>query len=108
MASISLRHIYKIYSGDVTAVTDFNLEIEDKEFIILVGPSGCGKSTTLRMIAGLEEISKGGKRRSPEGSRHRDGVPELRSVSPHDRVQEHGVWFGAAQNSEGRNRQACA
>ena len=59
MASISLRHIYKIYSGDVTAVTDFNLEIEDKEFIILVGPSGCGKSTTLRMIAGLEEISKG-------------------------------------------------
>ena len=59
MASISLRHIYKIYSGDVTAVKDFNLEIADKEFIILVGPSGCGKSTTLRMIAGLEEISKG-------------------------------------------------
>ena len=59
MASISLRHIYKIYPGDVTAVKDFNLEIEDKEFIILVGPSGCGKSTTLRMIAGLEEISKG-------------------------------------------------
>ena len=59
MASLSLRNIYKIYSGGVTAVTDFNLEIEDKEFIILVGPSGCGKSTTLRMIAGLEEISKG-------------------------------------------------
>ncbi|MBC5581282.1 sn-glycerol-3-phosphate ABC transporter ATP-binding protein UgpC [Anaerofilum sp. BX8] len=59
MASISLRNIYKIYPGDVTAVRDFNLEIEDKEFIILVGPSGCGKSTTLRMIAGLEEISKG-------------------------------------------------
>ncbi len=59
MASISLRNIYKIYPGDVTAVSDFNLEIEDKEFIILVGPSGCGKSTTLRMIAGLEEISKG-------------------------------------------------
>ena len=59
MASISMRHIYKIYPGDVTAVKDFNLEIEDKEFIILVGPSGCGKSTTLRMIAGLEEISKG-------------------------------------------------
>ena len=59
MASISLRHIYKIYPGDVTAVKDFNLEIADKEFIILVGPSGCGKSTTLRMIAGLEEISKG-------------------------------------------------
>ncbi len=59
MAGISLRHIYKIYPGDVTAVSDFNLEIADKEFIILVGPSGCGKSTTLRMIAGLEEISKG-------------------------------------------------
>ncbi|MEG2769597.1 MAG: sn-glycerol-3-phosphate ABC transporter ATP-binding protein UgpC, partial [Oscillospiraceae bacterium] len=59
MASISLKNIYKIYEGDVTAVSDFNLEIEDKEFVILVGPSGCGKSTTLRMIAGLEEISKG-------------------------------------------------
>lgn len=59
MASISLRKIFKIYPGDVTAVHDFNLEIQDKEFIILVGPSGCGKSTTLRMIAGLEEISKG-------------------------------------------------
>lgn len=47
MANVSLRHIYKIYDGGVTAVTDFNLEIADKEFIILVGPSGCGKSTTL-------------------------------------------------------------
>ena len=59
MANISLKNIFKVYPGDVTAVKDFNLEIEDKEFIILVGPSGCGKSTTLRMIAGLEEISKG-------------------------------------------------
>jgi len=59
MAEISLKNIYKVYPGDVTAVNDFNLEIEDKEFIILVGPSGCGKSTTLRMIAGLEEITKG-------------------------------------------------
>ena len=59
MANVSLRHIYKVYDGGVTAVSDFNLEIEDKEFIILVGPSGCGKSTTLRMIAGLEDISKG-------------------------------------------------
>lgn len=59
MASVTLKNIYKVYSGGVTAVTDFNLDIEDKEFIILVGPSGCGKSTTLRMIAGLEEISKG-------------------------------------------------
>ena len=59
MAGITLKNIYKIYPGDVTAVNDFNLTIEDKEFIILVGPSGCGKSTTLRMIAGLEEITKG-------------------------------------------------
>lgn len=59
MASISLRNIFKVYPGDVTAVKDFSLEIEDKEFIILVGPSGCGKSTTLRMVAGLEEITKG-------------------------------------------------
>lgn len=59
MSNLSLRGIYKRYAGGVTAVTDFNLEIEDKEFIILVGPSGCGKSTTLRMIAGLEEISDG-------------------------------------------------
>ena len=59
MASLSLRNVYKRYPGGVTAVTDFNLEIKDKEFIILVGPSGCGKSTTLRMVAGLEEISEG-------------------------------------------------
>ena len=59
MASISLKHVYKIYPGNVTAVNDFSLEIDDKEFVILVGPSGCGKSTTLRMIAGLEEVSKG-------------------------------------------------
>ena len=59
MASLSLQHIYKVYQGGVTAVSDFNLEIADKEFIVLVGPSGCGKSTTLRMVAGLEEISDG-------------------------------------------------
>lgn len=59
MVAISLKNIYKIYDKKVTAVSDFNLEIEDKEFIVFVGPSGCGKSTTLRMIAGLEDISKG-------------------------------------------------
>ena len=59
MASLSLRHIYKKYPGGVTAVSDFNLEIKDKEFLVLVGPSGCGKTTTLRMIAGLEEITEG-------------------------------------------------
>ena len=59
MASLSLKGICKKYPGGVVAVSDFNLEIKDKEFIILVGPSGCGKSTTLRMIAGLEEITDG-------------------------------------------------
>ncbi|MCL2082626.1 MAG: sn-glycerol-3-phosphate ABC transporter ATP-binding protein UgpC [Oscillospiraceae bacterium] len=59
MASVMLNGIYKRFSENVVAVSDFNLDIEDKEFIILVGPSGCGKSTTLRMIAGLEEISDG-------------------------------------------------
>ncbi len=59
MASVKLKNVYKRYTGGVTAVNDFNLDIEDKEFIILVGPSGCGKTTTLRMVAGLEEISEG-------------------------------------------------
>lgn len=59
MANISLQHIKKVYPGNVEVIDDLNLEIEDKEFIILVGPSGCGKSTTLRMIAGLEEITGG-------------------------------------------------
>ena len=59
MAGVLLKHIYKKYPGGVTAVSDFCLEIKDKEFVILVGPSGCGKSTTLRMIAGLEEITDG-------------------------------------------------
>ena len=59
MASLKLIDVTKQYTDGVTAVSKFNLDIEDKEFIILVGPSGCGKSTTLRMIAGLEEITDG-------------------------------------------------
>ncbi len=59
MANLSLKHIYKIYENGTRAVDDFNLEIKDDEFIVFVGPSGCGKSTTLRMIAGLEEITAG-------------------------------------------------
>lgn len=58
MAQVRLNHVYKRF-GDVTVVKDFHLDIQDKEFLVLVGPSGCGKSTTLRMIAGLEEISEG-------------------------------------------------
>ena len=63
MAKVSVKNVYKIYPAekgrDITAVDDVSLEIQDREFVVLVGPSGCGKSTTLRMIAGLEEISKG-------------------------------------------------
>ncbi len=59
MASLKLKHIYKVYDKNIKAVNDVNLDISDKEFIVFVGPSGCGKSTTLRMIAGLEEISSG-------------------------------------------------
>ncbi|MBQ0078851.1 MAG: ATP-binding cassette domain-containing protein, partial [Eubacterium sp.] len=59
MASISFKNVVKTYENGVTVIPDLNLEIEDKEFIVLVGPSGCGKSTTLRMIAGLESVSDG-------------------------------------------------
>lgn len=59
MGKVVFKNIKKIYPGDVIAVEDFNLEIENKEFIVLVGPSGCGKSTVLRMVAGLEEITEG-------------------------------------------------
>lgn len=59
MANVSFKNIKKIYEKNIVAVQEFNLEIADKEFVVLVGPSGCGKSTTLRMVAGLEEISEG-------------------------------------------------
>ncbi|MBO4412025.1 MAG: ATP-binding cassette domain-containing protein, partial [Lachnospiraceae bacterium] len=59
MANVKLTNVKKVYDNDVVAVHDFNLDIKDKEFVVFVGPSGCGKSTTLRMIAGLEDISGG-------------------------------------------------
>ena len=59
MADVTLRHVYKVYDGGVRAVNDFNSYVNYKEFVVFVGPSGCGKSTTLRMIAGLEEITAG-------------------------------------------------
>lgn len=79
MAELKLEHIYKIYDKDVTAVKDFNLEIKDKEFIVFVGPSGCGKSTTLRMVAGLEEISKG--EFLIDGKRMNDVAPKDRDIA---------------------------
>ena len=59
MAQLNVQHVDKIYDNKVQAVFDFNLDVKDGELIVLVGPSGCGKSTTLRMIAGLEDISAG-------------------------------------------------
>src|ERR1700731_921846 len=59
MASVTFDHVVKRYTADLTVVKDFNVEIKDKEFMVLVGPSGCGKSTALRMLAGLEAISEG-------------------------------------------------
>lgn len=100
MSSLSLKHIYKVYEGNVTAVKDFNLEIEDKEFIIFVGPSGCGKSTTLRMIAGLEDISQG--EISIDGKVVNDVAPKDRDIAmvfqnyalyPHMTVEEN-ISFG--------------
>ncbi|KXG10051.1 Trehalose import ATP-binding protein SugC [Anoxybacillus sp. P3H1B] len=79
MAELRLEHIYKIYDNNVTAVKDFNLHIQEKEFIVFVGPSGCGKSTTLRMIAGLEEISKGDL--YIDGKRMNDVAPKDRDIA---------------------------
>ena len=79
MAKVVLENVYKIYPGDVTAVRDANLEINDQEFMVLVGPSGCGKSTTLRMVAGLEEISKGSI--YIDGRRINDVPPKDRDIA---------------------------
>ena len=76
MATLDLNNINKIYPNGVQAVFDFNLHIDDQEFIIFVGPSGCGKSTTLRMIAGLEDITS--------GDFFIDGV-KMNNISPKDR-----------------------
>ena len=79
MAKVILEHVYKIYPGDVTAVQDACLEINDQEFMVLVGPSGCGKSTSLRMVAGLEEISKGAI--YIDGKRVNDVPPKNRDIA---------------------------
>ena len=111
MAQVSLRKVVKRFD-DTEAVRGIDLDIADKEFVVLVGPSGCGKSTTLRMIAGLEEISAGrdhgrrrtGQRRAAEGPRHGDGVSELRALPAHDRVREHVVRAAAQALPEARDR----
>ena len=113
MASVTFEHVWKRF-GDVVAVNDLNIEIADKEFLVFVGPSGCGKTTSLRMLAGLEEITDGkhphrrprGQRCAAQGSRHRHGVPELRALPAHERVRQHGLRPQAAQDAQGRDRPA--
>ena len=93
MASVTFDHVWKKY-GDVVAVQDLNLAIEDQEFLVLVGPSGCGKTTALRCLAGLEEITEGQvliQRQvvndvAPK-ARHRHGISELRAL-PHMSVYD--------------------
>lgn len=79
MGDLSFRDIKKVYEGDVQAVADFNLEVKNKEFIVFVGPSGCGKSTTLRMIAGLEDITEGDL--YIDGTRVNDIPPKDRDIA---------------------------
>ena len=79
MAEVTLENLHKIYDGKITAVRDVNVTINDKEFVVLVGPSGCGKSTVLRMIAGLEEISRGSI--SIDGSVVNDVAPKDRDIA---------------------------
>ena len=109
MAEIVLDHITKRFPDGSLAVNDFNLDIADGEFVILVGPSGCGKSTTLNMIAGLEDITSGelriggpgGEQQVAQGPGHRDGVPELRALPAHERQAEHGLRAEAGQDPAG-------
>ena len=95
MSEVVLKNLKKVYDNKVTAVHDVNLEIKDKEFIVLVGPSGCGKSTTLRMVAGLEEISDGelyidGKKMNDVAPKDRDIAMVFQSYAlyPHMTVYE--------------------
>ena len=78
MASVTFDHVYKRF-GDVIAVNDLNIEIADKEFLVFVGPSGCGKTTSLRLLAGLEEISDG---QIHIGDRVVNDVPPRIATSP--------------------------
>ena len=96
MVEIALKNINKKYeNNDFLSVTDFNLDIKDKEFIVFVGPSGCGKSTTLRMVAGLEDISEGelyiGDKLvndvAPKRPRYCDGFPKLCLIPSYDCIR---------------------
>lgn len=115
MAGLSLEHIGKTYPNGFEGVKDFNLEIEDKEFIIFVGPSGCGKSTTLRMIAGLEDITSGTLK--IDGRVVNDVEPADRDIAmvfqtyalyPHMTVYDkYGTSFGFPASAMGAHVSAC-
>ena len=119
MAEIQLKHVYKKYEDKVVAVQDFNLKIKDQEFVIFVGPSGCGKSTTLRMIAGLEEISDGellidGKMMNQVQSCDRDIAMVFQNYAlyPHSWArrgsgQKTGRTFGRAEAESGNGTCNC-
>ena len=108
MADIRLDKLGKRFPNGFEAVKDLSLEIGQEEFLVLVGPSGCGKSTVLRMIAGLEDISSGdlyigggeSTTCSPQRSRHRDGVPELRALPAHDGAQNMAFGLQDARRAE--------
>ena len=92
MSFIEFKHIGKKYAGaEHKSVDDFNLNIEEKEFIAFVGPSGCGKSTTLRMIAGFEEITEGDLYIDGKRAWYCDGIPELCPVSAYDSRKKYRI-----------------
>ena len=115
MAAVQIRGVEK-YFGATHIIRGVDIDMEDGQFTVLVGPSGCGKSTLLRMIAGLEEISKRRdadrrprrQRHDAQGTRHRDGVPELRAVSAHDGARQHGLQPDAGAPAQGAGRRARA
>ena len=100
MAQVHLRGVKKTYDNKLEVIHGIDMEIADGEFIVIVGPSGCGKSTLLRMVAGLETHHRRrgrdrrprGQRARAQGPRHRHGVPELRALSAHERLRQHGLW----------------
>ena len=107
MSGVTLKNVVKQF-GAVKAVDNLSIEIQDKEFAVLVGPSGCGKTTALRMIAGLEtdhfrrDLHRryARQRHGAQGPGHRHGVPELRPVSAHERPRQHGLRAQDPANSK--------
>ena len=111
MAIVQLRDVRKSFGG-AEVIHGVSIDVADGEFVVIVGPSGCGKSTLLRMVAGLEAHHgrRGRHRRSrgeparAQGARHRDGVPELRALSAHERVRQHGLWTAHSRLHPQRDR----